>query len=237
MRKCAAAAFGGAALVAALAVPGVAAHAAPPSTNPAQSFGIAAAELAEQDNSFITQAAQVNLAEITIGKLALQKATTPQVRSLAQETLADHQNAQSKLEQLAGQKGVTLPSSPNAGQQNIGKQLESASGAMFDTTYLQAQISGHQEASTQTRAEIDSGRDADVQAYAKDFLPTVLKHLSHAQADAKALGIAPKGANTGSGGLVERAQSHAADLGLVAGGLAISVGAGVVLLRRRRQLG
>ncbi|MEV0055613.1 DUF4142 domain-containing protein [Saccharopolyspora shandongensis] len=122
--------------------------------------------------------------------------------ALAQETLTDHQDAQSKLEQLAGQKGVTPPSSPNAEQQNIGKQLESASGAMFDTTYLQAQISGHQEASTLTRAEINSGRDADVQAYAKDFLPTVLKHLSHAQASANALGIPPKGANTGSGGLV-----------------------------------
>lgn len=224
-------------MVAALAVPGVAAHAASPSIDSAQSSGKAAAALAEQDNSFMTQAAQVNLAEITIGKLALQKATTPQVRSLAQETLNDHQNAQGKLEQLAGQKGVTLPSSPNAEQQNIGKQLESASGAMFDTTYLQAQISGHQEASTQTRAEITSGRDPDVQAYAKDFLPAVLKHLSHAEAAAKALGVAPKGANTGSGGLVERAQSHEVDLGLVASGLAMAVGAGVVLLRRRRRFG
>ncbi|MEV0700234.1 DUF4142 domain-containing protein [Saccharopolyspora sp. NPDC050389] len=206
-------------MVAALAVPGV------------------AAASAEQDNSFMAQVAQVNLAEITIGKLALQKATTPQVRSLAQETLTDHQNAQSNLEHLAGQKGVTLPSSPNAQQQSIGNQLESASGGMFDTTYLQAQIAGHQEASTLTRTEIDSGRDPDVQDYAKGFLPVVLKHLSHAQAGANALGIPPKGANTGSGGLAERAQSHAADLGLMAGGLAMVVGAGVALLRRRLRFG
>ncbi|MGP4018739.1 DUF4142 domain-containing protein [Saccharopolyspora sp. 5N708] len=219
MRKCAAAAFGGAAVVAALAVPGV------------------ATASAEQDNSFMAQVAQVNLAEITIGKLALQKATTPQVRSLAQETLADHQNAQSDLEQLAGQKGVTLPSSPNEQQQNIGSQLESASGAMFDTIYLQAQIAGHQEASALTRTEIDSGGDPDVQDYAKGFLPVVLKHLSDAEADANALGIPPKGVNSGSGGLAERAQSHAADLIVMAGGLAMAVGAGAVLLRRHRRSG
>ncbi|MBB5159386.1 putative membrane protein [Saccharopolyspora phatthalungensis] len=184
----------------------------------------------------MTQVAQVNLAEITIGKLALQKAATAQVRSLAQETLTDHQSAQSKLEQLASQKGAMLPSSPNAEQQGIGHQLESASGAMFDTTYLQAQIAGHQEAATQTRAEIASGHDADVQNYAKDFLPVVLKHLSDAEAAAKALGVAPKGANTGSGGFVEQAHPRAADLGLVVAGLAMAAGAGVVLLRRRQRL-
>ncbi|PKW18218.1 putative membrane protein [Saccharopolyspora spinosa] len=222
MRKRAAAAVGGVAIVAALAVPGVAAH---------------AAAVAEQDNSFMTQAAQVNLAEITIGKLALQKANTPQVRSLAQETLTDHQDAQGKLERLAEQKGVTLPSSPNAQQQSTGKQLEGASGTMFDSIYLHAQISGHQEASTLTRSEIDSGRDADVQSFAKDFLPAVLRHLSHAQEAANALGIPPKGANTGSGGLAERAQSSTGDLGLVAGGLAMVVAAGAMLLRWRRRTG
>lgn len=181
----------------------------------------------------MAQVAQVNLAEITIGELALKKATTPEVRSLAQETLADHQQAKSKLEEWASRKGVTLPSSPNAQQQSKGHELEGAAGGAFDTTYLQAQISGHEEAAAQTRSEIGSGGDADVQAYAKDFLPVVLKHLNHAQEAAKTVEAPPKGANTGTGGLAERVQSSTIGLGLMAGGLAIALGAGVVLLRRR----
>ncbi|GAA4845253.1 hypothetical protein GCM10025787_29110 [Saccharopolyspora rosea] len=184
----------------------------------------------------MTQAAQVNLTEIDAGELALQKATTPQARSLAQETLTDHRNAQSHLEQVARDKGVTLPSSPNAQQQAIGNKLKSASGAMFDTTYLQAQIAGHEEAYTQTRAEISSGSDAAVQDFAKNFLPAVSRHLSHARAAAAELGVAPKGANTGSGGQAGSAPLRTTDVALAAGGLALA-GAGAVLLRRRRRFG
>ncbi|MER5388466.1 DUF4142 domain-containing protein [Saccharopolyspora sp. NPDC002686] len=233
MGKCAVAAVGGAVVMAVLAAPGVAAQAVPPSAGQVQSSGAVAAAMSDQDSSFLTKAEQVNLAEITIGELALKKATTPQVRSLAQETLADHQDAKAKMEELASRKGVTLPTSPSAEQQSTGHELEKASGAAFDTAYLKAQVSGHEEAAAFTRSEIGSGGDADVQAFAKDFLPAVLKHLNHAQEASKAVEATPKGANTGTGGLAERIQSSTTGLALMAGGLAIAAGAGVVLLRRR----
>jgi hypothetical protein len=62
---------------------------------------------------------QSNLSEIGVGQLALQRAQLPATRALAGKTLSDHQRLSNELTALASQDGVTLPTVPNAEQQQL----------------------------------------------------------------------------------------------------------------------
>jgi putative membrane protein len=123
----------------------------------AQPGGPGGGQLSQQDQTFMTQNAQTDLAEITVGQLATQRATTAPIRQAAQTITSDHQQVLSKLQDLARTLHVALPNSPDATQQQLAQQLSATSGTDFDQAYLQAMVQGHQTSIDQTQQEIQSG--------------------------------------------------------------------------------
>ncbi|MCW2525964.1 MAG: hypothetical protein JWM76_824 [Pseudonocardiales bacterium] len=190
-----------------------------------------------QDSAFMMSNEQVNLAEIAIGNLALQRATSNSARALATMTISDHQAAQTKLMALAASENVTLPTAPNAQQQAQAATLTSVSAASFDLTYLQIQVSGHQTSIAATNTEIASGTDAAVVTYAKGYLPVAQMHLTMAQTGVVALGGAtPTAVPAGNGGQAATTSATTERTAWIgaAVGLLLVIGAGYGLLRRRR---
>ncbi|MBV9851757.1 MAG: DUF4142 domain-containing protein [Armatimonadetes bacterium] len=61
------------------------------------------------DRRFMTTLAQGSMAEVKLGKLALQKTHNAQVRQVANTIVTDHSKANASLKQVAGQEGVRLP--------------------------------------------------------------------------------------------------------------------------------
>jgi len=74
----------------------------------------AGAKLNQTDERMMKQLAESNLAEISTGKLAQEKAQSEEVKSFAKKMVDDHTKSLEELRQLAQSKGVTLPSEPNA---------------------------------------------------------------------------------------------------------------------------
>jgi putative membrane protein len=214
-------------------------------------FGAAAAQpggagqLSQQDQTFMAQNAQTDLAEIAAGKLAVAHATTAQIRQTANTIMSDHQQILSQLQGLARDLHVTLPNSPDATQQQQAQQLEGASGTAFDQDYRQDLITGHQTSIAQTQQEIKSGSDQQVVNFAKSYLPGAEQHLRMAQnlsvpsssSPNPSSSSPPSGVNTGSGG--EAAASPeippAMVAGLAGGGALLVLTSGGALLVRRRQ--
>ena len=60
------------------------------------------------DKTFAKKAAQGGLAEVQVGQLAQQKATSPQVKEFAQTLVNDHMQANQELQQIAQGAGMTL---------------------------------------------------------------------------------------------------------------------------------
>lgn len=200
--------------------------------------GGTAAQLSEQDRAFMMENAQTNLAEISTGQLAIQRASSPSTKQTAQTVVSDHQQALAQLRDIAQRYSVTLPDSPNPTQQQLARQLQSLTGLAFDRTLLPAWIGGHQQAIAQAQQEIASGTNADVQQYARGFLPVAQKHLQMAQSDLQQLGGAapggaPGGVNAGTGGAAAPWASRGLLGGLLGGG-SLLVAAALLLLRRRR---
>jgi putative membrane protein len=136
---------------------------------------------ASGDSAFAMKAAQANMAEVELGKLAQQKAMSDEVKQFAQRMVDDHSKSLAELKSIATKKNVTLPTEIDAEHKNLSEKLSKMSGAAFDRAYIQAMVDGHRKVAADFRKESQSGSDADVKAFAAKTLPTVEEHLKHAE--------------------------------------------------------
>ncbi|HLZ99451.1 MAG TPA: DUF4142 domain-containing protein [Steroidobacteraceae bacterium] len=141
------------------------------------------------DASFYKHAAQGGLAEVQAGNLAQQKSNNPKVKEFAAMMVKDHAAANDKLKALADSKGIDLPGNSGMGQMANKAKLEVLSGDVFDKSYIKSQIKAHQNTIVLFKQEINSGRDSDAKAFAKEMLPTVRSHLKSIKAIAESAGV------------------------------------------------
>lgn len=127
------------------------------------------------DATFVRKAAAAGEAEVTDGKLALEKAKRADVRRAAEMMVKDHGSANAKLTTLAQKKKLaTSPSSPKEAP----KALDVPPGGDFDNAYVASQIKAHEEAVALFEAQSEHGKDAELKAFATETLPTLRAHLS-----------------------------------------------------------
>ena|SRR5947209_2532043 len=143
-------------------------------------------QLSAMDKHFVRKAAQGGLAEVELGKLATQKASSDEVKKFGQRMVDDHSKANDQLKQLAQQKGVDLPTQPDAKDQATKKRLEKLSGEQFDKAYMQDMVKDHTKDVAEFQKESNSAKDPDVKNFASQTLPTLQDHLKEAKS------IAPK---------------------------------------------
>jgi putative membrane protein len=151
--------------------------------------GAADTTLSSKAESFVKEASQGNQAEIATAQIALQKAQNSEVKDLAQMIQQDHQQAQEKLQTIAQAHGITLDQTPSWSQRRAQSKLEKLSGADFDQQYTKDMLEDHVSDIKKFQKAAQQIEDADVKQYAQESLPTLQKHLQHAESAAKAAGV------------------------------------------------
>ncbi|MEV0389131.1 DUF4142 domain-containing protein [Nonomuraea sp. NPDC050643] len=136
------------------------------------------AQPSEQDKAWLAAIHQGNLAEVQAGRLARNKGVTKQIKAVGEMLVKDHTKLDTKVTQTATQLGVTLPTSPTAGQRTELLRLENATGQDFDQDFLGGMIKAHKEAIAATKKEISTGSSPAVVALAKTAAPSLQEHLS-----------------------------------------------------------
>ena len=160
------------ATVAPQAVPSTAKMAATPSD---------VTKLAGADKTFVEKAAIGGMAEVELGNIAAQKASSDQVKMFAARMVSDHTKANDELKQIASAKGVQLPTSLDDKHKKHVDHLQKMSGAAFDKTYMGHMVDDHQQDVAEFKKEAQSGHDADVKGFASKTLPTLQEHLQLAK--------------------------------------------------------
>lgn len=155
---------------------------APTTPPPSPPPPAAPAPLAASDADFVQQAAQLNLTEIALAKLAPPKAAKSTVKNYAQRLIAAHSGAQDKLATIASTHGVTLPTAPDADNQQTITSLGGMKRARFDQAYLAATIQAHENAVTFAATEAATTSDAGLKAYAQELEQMAQQHLTAARA-------------------------------------------------------
>jgi putative membrane protein len=133
------------------------------------------------DHSFIVGAARSNMTEIAGARLALARSHSKPVRDYARRILADHVQAQQRLEAAARVTHTTLPKEPSAAQKRDIARLAAVPMGRFDGRFCSRQMVGHRKAMGAILLELDSGRNRQARAYAGWLLPVARSHMELAR--------------------------------------------------------
>ncbi|MFP5392832.1 MAG: DUF4142 domain-containing protein [Gammaproteobacteria bacterium] len=138
--------------------------------------------LSAADQKLVASMAMANMAEIQTGKMAQQKTQNEQVKSYAQRMIDDHTRALNEVQQLAQNKGMTLPTELDKAHKDKAAKLEKLSGEQFDRAYMaQTGVADHKKTHALVSMGADKARDPDVKALAARLQPAVDEHLRMAQ--------------------------------------------------------
>ena len=163
--------------IAALSLAAVGSAAAQSASSAAPSSAVASA-----DKTFMHKAAIGGMAEVEMGNLAQQKATSEQVKQFGARMAQDHSKANDELKQIAGSKGVALPTSLDKKSQDTMDKMKKLSGPAFDKAYMSDMVADHKHDIADFEKEAKGGKDADVKGFAAKTLPTLQEHLKMAEA-------------------------------------------------------
>lgn len=144
------------------------------SNNVAATGGIA---VGEADAEFTTKAAVAGMAEVELGKLALQKSANAQVKEFANMMVNDHGKANEELMTIAKNKNITLPTALDEDHQKMWDELNAKSGKDFDKQYVDDMVDGHKKVLDMMEKQAKDGMDADLKAFAGKTAPVVKAHL------------------------------------------------------------
>ncbi len=145
-------------------------------------------KLSSADQKFVKDAAEANLMEVELGKLAEQKAASPQVKEFGRQMEQDHGKAEQELQQLAASKNVQLPQKLEGKHKATVDRLSKLSGEKFDREYMKTMIDDHKEDVSKFQQEASQAKDPDVKNFASKQVPTLKKHLEMAQSAGQQVG-------------------------------------------------
>jgi len=138
------------------------------------------------DKKFVHDAAQGGMAEVELGKLATEKASSDDVKKFGQRMVDDHTKAGDQLKQVASSEGIQLPQGLSAKDKATKERLAKLSGEQFDKAYMADMVKDHTQDVLDFQHESRSGKDPAVKDFASQTLPTLQDHLKQAKE------IAPK---------------------------------------------
>lgn len=129
------------------------------------------------DTAFAMKAAQGGMAEVKLGQLAAEKASSPDVKAFGQQMVDDHGKANEQLKSVAQSEGMTLPTDVNQKQQAMYDKLSKLSGAAFDSAYIKDMMMDHEQDVKAFTKESSSGSDEKIKSFASQTLPVIQGHL------------------------------------------------------------
>jgi len=136
---------------------------------------------ADKPDAFVASAAQANMSEIELSKLALQKSQNARVRDFAQHMIDDHTRTGNVLAVVAKQEHVPLPDALDAGHAAKVADL-TARTTDFDRAYVDTMVSDHAAAVALFSDYANAGEDPYLKTFAQNTLPSLIAHKATIEA-------------------------------------------------------
>jgi predicted outer membrane protein len=132
------------------------------------------------DRSFLSRVALNNRAAIIAGKLADSLSGDAMVRAYAQKVFASYDTIQNGLISIARDAGYPVGDSIDTVQRAYITKLRTLTGRVFDSVYLKGQVSSQQETRNLFNAEISTGQQKYIKAFASRYQATIQNHYNTA---------------------------------------------------------
>lgn len=133
-------------------------------------------KMAKSDRNFLEEAYIGSMAEVRLGKLAQDKASSQEVKDFGQRMVDDHTREIENLSKIAKEEGVKLPSQLDSKHQKTYDRLAKLSGAEFDRAYMKEMTSDHKKDVSKYEHAAKSAKDEQLQQHAKQEVATLREH-------------------------------------------------------------
>lgn len=138
--------------------------------------------LSQQDKEFFSYAAEDNQAEIALCLLAEKKAHSPAVKAFARLMVDDHVAVESRLAVVANAEKAELPEGVGEEGKKTHDKLDPLTGSEFETAFLKAQISDHENDLKRFDHETSTTNNVALRQFASETGPILEQHLDLAKA-------------------------------------------------------
>lgn len=138
-------------------------------------------EKQERDAEFMVTAASNSMTNLEISQIAQRKATSPDVKYLAQMIVGEHSTMQADLKSLAQKKSIVLPTNLGESQAKTAGELTALNGAGFDRKYLDLLEEIHKNSINEFDDMSEDAYDGDIRAFAAKYLATLKSHREAAE--------------------------------------------------------
>lgn len=132
---------------------------------------------------FANKAAASDAFEIAISNLAADKSQSAKVKAFAKQMIEAHTESTAKLKLAASTATPTIVPDPTLSPEQQSKltDLQSRSGAAFDTAFATEQVAAHQAALDALRGYSTGGDVEPLKTFATSLTPIVAAHLNMAK--------------------------------------------------------
>ena len=113
------------------------------------------------DDDFVRDVALKNMAEVELSRMALDKATSPDIKSFAQRMIDDHGAAGHNLKSVVSGQPIEWPDQLDDKHRKTADDLAKEQGANFDRDYVKAMVEGHQDLAAKLESRLDVQSLAD----------------------------------------------------------------------------
>jgi len=127
-----------------------------PRSEPSSVATTGTTDLSTQDaKDFLSHVATVDQLEIQLGKLAVTRGTSSEVRKFGQMMIDDHTSSTDKLVTLEKDLKLDTPRELDDKHKDVREDLAKRSGSDFDREYANAMVDGHKDLLDQLESRID----------------------------------------------------------------------------------
>jgi putative membrane protein len=133
------------------------------------------------EQTFVKEAIQGNIAEVQLGELAAQRAENEEVQKFGETLRSDHRDALQRATELAQSMQMQVPTDPDTEARGFYEGLSQLSGSEFDAAFVSHMITAH-EAQIAKYSRHASSNNTAIASLVAESLPKLKAHLETAQA-------------------------------------------------------
>jgi putative membrane protein len=141
------------------------------------------------DKVFLKKSAEGNMAEIQTAQLALQKASSSDVKDFAQKMIDDHTKLADTMKPIMEQAGVAAPAKLNAEDAMMDKRLSGLSGDAFDKHYIMAMVKDHHKDLKEFKMEVASTKNDEMKTTVSQGEQVIQEHVNMIEGIAQKHGV------------------------------------------------
>jgi putative membrane protein len=132
-----------------------------PAASPAAVGTGGAGANAKSDGDFVNDVATMNMAEVDLSRMALDKAAGPDIKAFAKMMIDDHGSAGNQLKSIISGQPIEWPAQLDDKQKKTADEVAAKQGGDFDREYVKAMVEGHENLAALLESRLDVQSLAD----------------------------------------------------------------------------